>query len=58
MGDVHPTQLDTLADDEALEDFDYFLAVKDKPRRVVNVTDEVRKLISDATHLLTEDVDG
>lgn len=46
MGDVHPSDLDHLADDESLEGFTYYLAVKDKPRRVVNVTDEVRELLS------------
>ncbi len=44
-GETHPEQMDTLDDDEALEDFGYYLAVKDNPRRVVNVTDEVKELM-------------
>jgi hypothetical protein len=44
-GDTHPSQLEPLGD-EPLEEFDYYLAVKDKPRRVVNATDEVKSLMA------------
>lgn len=50
MANLHPTQLEDL--DEPLEDFHYYLAVRDNPRRVVNATEAVRVLLSKQPFLM------